>query len=1101
MTATSRHSRSGAGGHIASGVGAIAAMAVLLVGVPALLAAAAGWPLPTELPSVDALRNGLASQLTWPVIVKAFVTVAWLAWAQFALCVAVEARTAIRARGPADDAPRVRLAGLNQALARRLVTSAAALLVTFGAAATPVASADTGLTPARPASAAPRVETVRPAAQAAERVSDPRPATPVRAATRDAILIDIVEPRDCLWDIAERHLGDGMRYREIFELNKGRTQPDGAALRIESLIQPGWQLHLPPDAVNVDRVIHRPATEPNAPKASPAPPRTTDREPGRSAPAPPADRIARDAPPAAPAPPATVPSVPTSEPAAAAPTAAPVDEQAAEDRWVEVLGGTLLAGLLLLWVQRAQARQFRFRRPGRTVPPTPPQSRAPEDAVQRLGAPALADVRFVDCALRSLSAAGGADPEWRLPDVVAARMIGDRLHVRLAAPHPAAPPAPWTCDETGRWWSVSTADPLPVTDDNADDYLAPYPTLVSVGREPTDADDNAASHEGEPGADGDPDSDGEPDMDVADSADAGPEADTGDGTGRWLVDLEAAGALALTGDVQRCLDLGRYIASELAVNTWSDQISVTLVGFGAELVAANPMRLRYTENLQEAAELAGKELAAAVAATENFQMDVLTGRLRAVAGDRWMPHVLLVAPHVAQDAAAGELDQLLGVIAEHPQRTTVAVVLAGDQGGADTATWRASVSADGALTIPTLGVTLTAHRMPAEQAAGIAQMLEQRENRVDAPMPPATGPEPYAQFIDAAGGLRPEVTLPRSVAAGTAGRLVTSERLPAAADAGSTSVLPEPDSVYLADGAATSEELQILAPRVSAEQRAAILGSDPNLDRDFDDWWDPECPRPKLTDLGPVGVRARGRAPRNRPALSIEIALYLDTRPHGATVEEAAAAFGMGVATMEARISPVRKWLGTDPATGQPYLPDADKSPGFKARGVGVYQVLGALRNGDLFTRYRKAGTALGGSEGIAYLEKALSLVAGKPYDQLRPFGYRWLTDGEPLNQYLITGVVDVAHIVHLHYLQAGDLQRAQDVTELALSVLPWDEASRLDLVAVMKKHGLHEAAERYLRDEICNFSDDREGPLDPPARTLEILRRSEWLRQGPPMP
>ena len=30
---------------------------------------------------------------------------------------------------------------------------------------------------------------------------------------------------DGLWDISERYLGSGIRYREVFDLNKGRLQP------------------------------------------------------------------------------------------------------------------------------------------------------------------------------------------------------------------------------------------------------------------------------------------------------------------------------------------------------------------------------------------------------------------------------------------------------------------------------------------------------------------------------------------------------------------------------------------------------------------------------------------------------------------------------------------------------------------------------------------------------------------------------------------------------------------------------------------------------------------------------------------------------------
>src|SRR5215468_3367679 len=65
--------------------------------------------------------------------------------------------------------------------------------------------------------------------------------------------IYVVQPpegryHESLWEIAQNHLGDGRRYREIFELNAGRLQPDGSRLTIASLIRPGWILRMPRDA-------------------------------------------------------------------------------------------------------------------------------------------------------------------------------------------------------------------------------------------------------------------------------------------------------------------------------------------------------------------------------------------------------------------------------------------------------------------------------------------------------------------------------------------------------------------------------------------------------------------------------------------------------------------------------------------------------------------------------------------------------------------------------------------------------------------------------------------------------------------------------------
>ncbi|WP_139337927.1 LysM peptidoglycan-binding domain-containing protein [Micromonospora avicenniae] len=55
--------------------------------------------------------------------------------------------------------------------------------------------------------------------------------------------------REYLYQIAVQTLGDGNRYREIFELNRDRRQPDGGTLTDPlTALRPGWILELPPDA-------------------------------------------------------------------------------------------------------------------------------------------------------------------------------------------------------------------------------------------------------------------------------------------------------------------------------------------------------------------------------------------------------------------------------------------------------------------------------------------------------------------------------------------------------------------------------------------------------------------------------------------------------------------------------------------------------------------------------------------------------------------------------------------------------------------------------------------------------------------------------------
>jgi DNA-binding SARP family transcriptional activator len=50
---------------------------------------------------------------------------------------------------------------------------------------------------------------------------------------------------DSLWQIAERELGSGLRWREIYRLNEGTRFSDGRSLTDPHLIYPGWVLELP----------------------------------------------------------------------------------------------------------------------------------------------------------------------------------------------------------------------------------------------------------------------------------------------------------------------------------------------------------------------------------------------------------------------------------------------------------------------------------------------------------------------------------------------------------------------------------------------------------------------------------------------------------------------------------------------------------------------------------------------------------------------------------------------------------------------------------------------------------------------------------------
>jgi hypothetical protein len=215
------------------GVAALLVAAGIVVGLPPFLWMTVGWPLPHSTPTAAALRDALLhGSISDQVILNGLALLTWLAWAQFLACLIAEIRAALHGRLP----HRVPLAAWGaQALAARLV--AATLLLA------PLT------TPSRPTIAASLVV----AKTTVTRTFDSNIPEPHDAATPPGpewapdrhVARHVVQPRETLWDIAERHLGDGRLWPKIFESNRDRPQPDGRHLSNPNRIHPGWVLVLP----------------------------------------------------------------------------------------------------------------------------------------------------------------------------------------------------------------------------------------------------------------------------------------------------------------------------------------------------------------------------------------------------------------------------------------------------------------------------------------------------------------------------------------------------------------------------------------------------------------------------------------------------------------------------------------------------------------------------------------------------------------------------------------------------------------------------------------------------------------------------------------
>jgi hypothetical protein len=225
--------------------------------------------------------------------------------------------------------------------------------------------------------------------------------------------------QEFLYEIAERFLGDGDRFTEIFTLNKGRMQADGMALTDPEAIEPGWILLLPPDAKG-DGVHTGPlpvttsAPAPTTPTATPALPAASSSAEGGGFPAP--------------------------------------------------LVILLAVGLLIV----AGAVTFMLRRR------TPRRPSSSDDPATTLTA--AADW-IIDRALRGMAASAQAAGR-PAPPVLGVSLDDSRIRLRLTTPD-SAPVEPWRTAAEGRSWIASLSDLQ--AQPAAGDTPSPYPQLITLG--------------------------------------------------------------------------------------------------------------------------------------------------------------------------------------------------------------------------------------------------------------------------------------------------------------------------------------------------------------------------------------------------------------------------------------------------------------------------------------------------------------------------------------------------------------------------------------------------------------------------------------------
>jgi DNA-binding SARP family transcriptional activator len=302
-------------GRVLRGLIAAAVLLALVAGLPWALSHYIGWPLPDHVPTWAEVQGVLLGPMTTAFLLDFLACLCWITWTAFTLdvlrCTVDLARSGFSSAAAAR-LPDFSAAGPMRALAGILV--GAVLLSVLGNRPTPAPapSLPTGLgTGSQVVATAPAWRqpapgsevTVRSAVFATQTTTGGGPATVNAPAPPESVVV--LAPQngvhDSLWRVAARTLGDGARWPEIFDLNKGKPQPNGHPFTKPSLIFPGEELALPADATVPTVPPQNPPAEPTFPAPTTTAPQTTASPPTSIQPSTPATPVpsTQHAPPAA----------------------------------------------------------------------------------------------------------------------------------------------------------------------------------------------------------------------------------------------------------------------------------------------------------------------------------------------------------------------------------------------------------------------------------------------------------------------------------------------------------------------------------------------------------------------------------------------------------------------------------------------------------------------------------------------------------------------------------------------------------------------------------------------------------------------------------
>lgn len=561
----------------------LAAIGVLALaaGVPVLLVRIAGWPLPTRMPDWDrvttAIRQG---DVPAKFVINTLACALWVCWAQLTWSLLWETVAQLR---HSHDPPAQHVAPLVPTTMHRTVARIVAFMLSASIAVTSTAKAQP--LPPRPA-----VTAVVPAPAVPEA---PRSTLLAEAPQAKLLVTWVVAPGDTVWDIAQVALGDGGRSSEILELNPTisprhlrvghqLTLPSGAMVPPDRApteaapagvpaaaalayvpasvvtVAPGdnlWSLSesrldiadgpiVTPSGPAVFGYLQDVLDINTVPSGNPSLihpgeqfrfPAIGESPPPAPAPPIPPHPVVTSPPAPEPAPTTTPETTPTTSPTSPSSITAPAVDQEREhggnsDRLLAgITGATALAAGLLVAYRRRRQLAARHGAAALLAPPPERVRNLIEGLVRSADVPLL---RWANHQLATLMA--DLDP-LSVTGVPLAAELSDThgIEVLWDSPQPNAP-TPWVATDQGWTWHLPYDPDAPLPSEPS---IPPIPGLVTVG--------------------------------------------TRDGN-QLLLNLEAFGTIALTGDPVRAENLARSIVLEVASGEELTGATCTVVGLAVD---------------------------------------------------------------------------------------------------------------------------------------------------------------------------------------------------------------------------------------------------------------------------------------------------------------------------------------------------------------------------------------------------------------------------------------------------------------------------------------------------------------------------------------